>query len=166
MCELENLGKYHGVQHSQWFHSMADINILGYFFASWYHFRFYSHFKIRDLENVSQFRDLQHSRWSHSMINIWHPIWWRQLCLLCLLPFTRYSQIKMPQVWPWKWMTSSRAVAPFDCKYSILYRWFFQNFSYQTTNVYAKEYTYAYIQTQRERGIGVMAIGKICSRFV
>ena len=99
---LENLGLYHGVQHSQWSRSMANINL--YKSHSWTFFAIalivfeiltlqtsvivilehllspfarYSHSKIRDLENVDQDHDLQHLQWHDSMANNWLPIWWQ-----------------------------------------------------------------------------------------
>ena len=64
--EIEDQG--HRVQHSQWSHSMANVNLLkGYNRAFFYQFSplpfsRYSHFKIRDLENVCQCQDVQHSQ--------------------------------------------------------------------------------------------------------
>ena len=72
ICHLENVGQCHGVQHSLWSYSMANINIYtrrtGAFFASFHGFRD-NHFKIRDLENVGEGHDVQHSQWLRSMAN-------------------------------------------------------------------------------------------------
>ena len=73
MFNLEKIGKGHGVQHSHWSHSMANINLYSSaleHFSLALTFLLYSHFKFRDLENVGQSHDVQHSQWNHSMANI------------------------------------------------------------------------------------------------
>ena len=72
MFDLEVESQGHGIQHLQWSHSMANMNLYeshtcAYFASS--HISRYSRFKIRDLENIGQGHDVQHSQWHHSMAN-------------------------------------------------------------------------------------------------
>ena len=63
MFDLENEGQSHGVQHSQWSHSMVNINLYRShtfaFFAS-SSFSRYSRLKMCDLENLGQGYNVQH----------------------------------------------------------------------------------------------------------
>ena len=81
MSERDIFGKGHGVQHSQWSHSMENIKLCksrnwGFFafrffpLRGFFQFSSYSHFKFRDFDIVGQSRDVQHSHWHHSMANI------------------------------------------------------------------------------------------------
>ena len=60
--DRENLDQGHGVQRSQWFHSMTNINFhknhLWSFYACSQRFRDIHSFEIRDLKDVSQDRNV------------------------------------------------------------------------------------------------------------
>ena len=67
ICDLENLGPDYGVQHSQWTHSTANINIYkshtwALFVSTHWQSLFsrYSYFKMCDLDNIGQVHDVQH----------------------------------------------------------------------------------------------------------
>ena len=93
MFDIEKKIQGHGVQHSQRFFSMGNINLYKSrnlkFFASPTVFEIFLHFKIRDLDNVSSSRSGA-IRWqipdflsdgkyltSYLMANSWLPIWWQ-----------------------------------------------------------------------------------------
>ena len=71
ICDLENLGQGHVVQHSQWSQSMANINLykshMRSIFVSSHHFwdRYIS--KFVTLKKIGQGHDVQHLQWLHSM---------------------------------------------------------------------------------------------------
>ena len=75
--DLENIGQYHNVHHSNLCHWYANINLFKSsawaFFAS---SRDFSDIKYNDfqtfcdLENIGRIHDIQHSKWRHSMANI------------------------------------------------------------------------------------------------
>ena len=65
MFDLDDLGQVHGVQHSQWFHLIVNVNlykiittalqIIALFFLNLCH-----------LENICQSDEVQQSQWRHT----------------------------------------------------------------------------------------------------
>ena len=73
LCNLENIGNDHDVQHSQWPHSMANFNIYKsrtwVFFTSCHRLPDIKYYTISgncDLEDIGRGHE-QHSQWRHSM---------------------------------------------------------------------------------------------------
>ena len=107
ICDLENLGQGHTGQHSQWSHSMANINLYKCHTTSFS--LALTVFEIFTFRNAwpwkcrSKSWCFQHSQWRHSMANTLLPVWWRQWCLwfvdvdIC----HDFSHCARCTSWPW-----------------------------------------------------------------
>ena len=122
MSDLEDEGQCHGVQHLQWRHSMANINLCK---SHCTHFWDSSvivilTFKMCGLVNLGQGHEVQHSQWSNSMANI---NFYKSLEHSFFACYHHFEMITLQNVWPWicrsKSWCSTLAVAPFDRKYLI-----------------------------------------------
>ena len=74
--DLNNIDQGHDAQHSQWCHSMVNINVYkcrtAAFFAGYHRFpdiKCYTISRNVDLENIDQGHDVQHLQWCYSMAN-------------------------------------------------------------------------------------------------
>ena len=150
MFDLENESRAHGVQHSRWSHSMANINLYRShtwaFFSSFHLFRDILISKFVTLKMLVKV--MMYNIYS-SVIQWQIPDFWpdsnSNVCSISHRLQDFRNSNKLSKVWPGKWRSRSMSirrktgVAPFDWKCLILYKWiFFQKFSYSATYVCTK----------------------------